>query len=36
MKPTALRAWLTGLALVPILLWTLFPIYWIATASRPS
>ena len=33
MKPTRLRAWLTGLALVPILLWTLFPIYWIATAS---
>ena len=33
MKPTPLRAWLTGLALVPILLWTLFPIYWIATAS---
>src|SRR5262249_18435211 len=32
-KPTPLRAWLTGLALVPILLWTLFPIYWIATAS---
>src|SRR5262249_2955035 len=32
-KPTPLRAWLTGLALIPILLWTLFPIYWIATAS---
>ena len=33
MKPTPLRACLTGLALVPILLWTLFPLYWIATAS---
>jgi multiple sugar transport system permease protein len=32
-KPTPLRAWLTALALVPILLWTLFPIYWIVTAS---
>ncbi len=33
MKVSPLRAWLTGLALVPILLWTLFPIFWIATAS---
>ena len=32
-KASPLRAWLTGLALVPILLWTLFPIFWIATAS---
>jgi multiple sugar transport system permease protein len=32
-KPTPLRAWLTALALVPVLLWTLFPIYWIVTAS---
>jgi multiple sugar transport system permease protein len=32
-KVSPLRAWLTGLALVPILLWTLFPIFWIATAS---
>ena len=33
MKPTPLRAWLTGATLVPVLLWTLFPIYWILTAS---
>lgn len=33
MKPTPIRAGLTGLALLPVLLWTLFPIYWIATAS---
>jgi multiple sugar transport system permease protein len=32
-KPTPLRAWLTGATLVPVLLWTLFPIYWILTAS---
>src|SRR5262249_1821941 len=32
-KPTRLRRWLTGLALVPVLAWTLFPIYWIAMAS---
>ena len=33
MKPTRLRATLTALALVPVLVWTLFPIYWITTAS---
>ena len=33
MKPTRLRAILTGVALVPVLAWTLFPIYWITTAS---
>ena len=32
-RPTRLRATLTGLALLPILAWTLFPIYWITTAS---
>jgi multiple sugar transport system permease protein len=32
-RPTRWQAALTGLALVPILLWTLFPIFWIATAS---
>jgi len=32
-KPSRLRATLTGVALAPILAWTLFPIYWIATAS---
>jgi multiple sugar transport system permease protein len=32
-KPTRLRAVLTGLALVPVLAWTLFPIYWVAAAS---
>src|SRR5262244_2433453 len=32
-KPTRLRATLTGAALVPVLVWTLFPIYWITTAS---
>jgi multiple sugar transport system permease protein len=32
-KPTRTAAVLTALALVPILAWTLFPIYWIATAS---
>jgi multiple sugar transport system permease protein len=32
-RPTRLRAALTGAALVPVMLWTLFPIYWIATAS---
>jgi multiple sugar transport system permease protein len=32
-RPGQTRAILTGLALVPILAWTLFPIYWIATAS---
>ncbi len=33
MKPTRARALLTGVALVPVLAWTLFPILWIATAS---
>jgi ABC-type glycerol-3-phosphate transport system permease component len=33
MKPSRLRAILTGVALVPVLAWTLFPIYWITTAS---
>jgi multiple sugar transport system permease protein len=33
LKPTRLRASLTGVALVPVLVWTLFPIYWITTAS---
>ena len=33
MKPTRLRAILTGVALLPVLAWTLFPIYWITTAS---
>lgn len=33
MRPTRLRAILTGVALVPILAWTLFPIFWITTAS---
>ena len=33
MKPTRLRVVLTVIALVPILFWTLFPIYWITTAS---
>ena len=33
MKPSPVRAWLTGLALAPILAWTLFPLYWILTAS---
>ena len=33
MSPSRPRAILTGLALVPVLAWTLFPIYWIATAS---
>jgi multiple sugar transport system permease protein len=32
-SPSRPRAVLTGLALVPVLAWTLFPIYWIATAS---
>jgi len=32
-KPTRLRAVLTGVALLPVLTWTLFPIYWITTAS---
>jgi len=32
-RPTRLRATLTGVALVPVLAWTLFPIYWITTAS---
>jgi multiple sugar transport system permease protein len=32
-KPTRLRAALTALALVPVLAWTLFPIYWVAAAS---
>ena len=33
MRPTPLRATLTGVALVPVLAWTLFPIFWITTAS---
>ena len=33
MSPSRPRAILTGLALVPVLAWSLFPIYWIATAS---
>ena len=33
MKPTPLRAALTVAALVPDPPWTLFPLYWIATAS---
>ena len=33
MKPTRLRAVLTATVLVPVLAWTLFPIYWIAAAS---
>ena len=33
MRPRRLRATLTGLALVPVLAWTLFPIYWLAMAS---
>lgn len=33
MRPTRLRATLTGLALLPVMAWTLFPIYWITTAS---
>ena len=33
MRPTRGRAVLTGVALVPVLVWTLFPIYWITTAS---
>jgi multiple sugar transport system permease protein len=32
-RPTRGRAVLTGVALVPVLAWTLFPIYWITTAS---
>jgi multiple sugar transport system permease protein len=32
-KPSRLRLVLTVLVLAPVLLWTLFPIYWIATAS---
>ena len=33
MKPTRGRAVLTGVVLAPVLAWTLFPIFWIATAS---
>lgn len=33
MKPTRTRAILTALALVPVLAWTLFPIFWITSAS---
>ena len=33
MRPTRLRAALTGAALAPVLVWTLFPIYWITAAS---
>ena len=33
MRATPLRAVLTAVALVPVLVWTLFPIFWIATAS---
>jgi len=32
-RPTRLGAALTAIALVPILAWTLFPIYWITAAS---
>jgi multiple sugar transport system permease protein len=32
-KPTRTRAILTGAALAPVMAWTLFPIFWIATAS---
>jgi multiple sugar transport system permease protein len=32
-KPSRARLVLTVLVLVPVLLWTLFPIYWIAAAS---
>ena len=33
MRPTRTRTVLTALTLGPILAWTLFPIYWITTAS---
>jgi multiple sugar transport system permease protein len=33
MRVTRARAIATGLAMVPVLAWTLFPLYWIATAS---
>ena len=33
MRPSRLRAVLTALAMLPVLAWTLFPIYWITTAS---
>jgi multiple sugar transport system permease protein len=33
MRPSRTRAVLTALVLAPVLLWTLFPIYWIASAS---
>src|SRR5215475_2265933 len=33
MGPTRLRAALTAAVLLPVLAWTLFPIYWITTAS---
>jgi multiple sugar transport system permease protein len=32
-RPTRLRVVLTAIALVPVLFWTLFPIFWITTAS---
>jgi len=32
-KPTRTRTVLTALTLAPVLAWTLFPIYWITTAS---
>ena len=33
MRPSRLRTALTAAALGPVLAWTLFPIYWITTAS---
>jgi multiple sugar transport system permease protein len=33
MRPSRLRASLTAVAMLPVLAWTLFPIYWITTAS---
>ena len=33
MRPSRLRAALTAVAMLPVLAWTLFPIYWITTAS---
>jgi len=32
-RPSRLRAPLTAVAMLPVLAWTLFPIYWITTAS---
>ena len=33
MRPTRLRAVVKAAALLPVLAWTLFPIYWITAAS---